>query len=296
MATVFRAGTSGYSYKEWRGPFYPEDLSPDEWLGYYASKLPAVEINNTFYRMPRTHVVETWRDSVPDSFRFVIKASRRITHQGRLKNVAEPLGYLLQRTELLGERLGAVLFQLPPQMRADLDRLRSFQAMLPAGLPVAFEFRHASWNESAVDEALADCGHARVIADEGDARSGPLLSNPLAYLRLRASDYSDRELEDWRRRVIDSNAVDAFVFFKHEEAGGGARMAARFMELETLGRAGPKPARTKPARSEPGAASKKAAPRQAAGPRAAGQPAAAARKSAVKSSAKRGTRGRKNPG
>ena len=240
MTTEFRAGTSGYSYKEWRGSFYPEGLSADAWLGYYAERLPAVEINNTFYRMPRSHVVEQWRDSVPDTFRFVIKASRRITHQLRLRGAEEPLGYLLARAETLGEKLGALLFQLPPYMRLDLDRLTAFQAELPESLPVAFEFRHESWSVPEVDEALRVCGHARVVThDEGDPPE-PLLENPLAYLRLRAPSYSAAQLRGWRDRVTDSGAERAFVFFKHEDAGAGPKLADRFMKL--VGRAAPKAA------------------------------------------------------
>ena len=138
MVTKILAGTSGYSYKGWRGHFYPEDLPQDQWLNYYSRQLPTVEINNTFYRMPQSHVMETWRDAVPDDFQFVIKANRRITHQGRLKNVEQTMGYLLERTGILGEKLGAVLFQLPPYMKMDLERLQSFQSLLPDQFPAAF--------------------------------------------------------------------------------------------------------------------------------------------------------------
>ena len=226
-----RAGTSGYSYREWRGSFYPPELHQDEWLGYYASRLPAVEINNTFYRMPRSHVVETWRDSVPESFRFVIKASRRITHQHRLKDVSEPLSFLLSRADILGNRLGALLFQLPPNMTANVDRLRTFQAQIPDELPVAFEFRHPSWQDDAVLEALADRGHALVVShdDGADGAIPELPPGPLAYLRLRASDYGPAELDGWRQALMDAPAERAFVFFKHEDAGAGARMAERFL-------------------------------------------------------------------
>ena len=242
-----RAGTSGYSYKEWRGAFYPSELHSDEWLSYYASRLPAVEFNNTFYRMPRSHVVETWRESVPETFRFVIKASRRITHQNRLKDVEEPMGFLLSRAEILGSRLGALLFQLPPDMPVNVDRLQNFQAMIPADLPVAFEFRHPSWADGAVFEALRDHGHALVMTHDDSetsakAQANEILPGPLVYLRLRGSSYTPAALGRWREKVLASGADRAFVFFKHEDAGGGARMAEAFLAAAAAG-----PARAAPA-------------------------------------------------
>ncbi len=259
-----RAGTSGYSYKEWRGAFYPSELHSDEWLSYYASRLPAVEINNTFYRMPRSHVVETWRDSVPEDFRFVIKASRRITHQKRLKDAEEPMGFLLSRAEILGGKLGALLFQLPPNMPVNVDRLQSFQALIPEDLPVAFEFRHPSWQDEAVLAALTWRGHARVVThddSEGarEAGSAELLPGPLVYLRLRGSSYTPAALRRWREKVLASGSDRAFVFFKHEDAGGGARMAEAFLtDSASPARASRKKA---PAAAEPRAAPAKSARR-----------------------------------
>ncbi|MGD8832073.1 MAG: DUF72 domain-containing protein [Pseudomonadales bacterium] len=233
MTMEVRAGTSGYSYKEWRGRFYPPDVPQDEWLGYYAERLPTVEINNTFYRMPRTHVVQTWRDTVPGTFRFVIKASRRITHQKRLHDVSEPLGFLLNRAEILGEKLGALLFQLPPYMPADLERLESFQADLPVDFPAAFEFRHRSWDDPAVDESLARYGHARVVSHETGAPPARLTDGPLLYLRLRAPGYTATALGRWHEKVVASGAERAYVFFKHEDGAAGPQMAARFLALES---------------------------------------------------------------
>jgi uncharacterized protein YecE (DUF72 family) len=238
MSTHVLAGTSGYSYKEWRGRFYPPDVHLDEWLSYYASRLPTVEINNTFYRMPRSHVVETWRDSVPASFRFVIKASRRITHQKQLKDAQEPLGYLLHSVRILGDRLGAVLFQLPPYLRADLDRLQRFQALLPEGLPVAFEFRHESWNAPEVNQALTGRGHARVVSHEGGA-ADPVEPGPLVYLRLRAASYSEAELAGWHERIQAGGAREAYVFFKHEDEAGGPELAERFLKMTVTAKAAP---------------------------------------------------------
>ena len=138
-------GTSGFSYKEWKGPFYPGDLPAKAMLGFYAERLGSVEINNTFYRLPKASVLEAWCEQVPEAFRFVIKASRRITHFKRLKDAGDETAYLLRTVAALGERLGCLLFQLPPNLKLDLPRLDAFLRELPAGVPAAFEFRHPSW-------------------------------------------------------------------------------------------------------------------------------------------------------
>ena len=261
-----RAGTSGYSYKEWRGAFYPEDLSPDDWLSYYASQLDAVEINNTFYRMPKTHVVEAWRDAVPEHFRFVLKASRRITHQGRLLNVEEATGYLVDRARILENHLGALLFQLPPNMKADVERLKRFQGFIPDDIPVAFEFRNSTWDTNSVDTALRDAGHAKVVSHdsaETKASESAILGGPLTYLRLRAERYSKPELRKWASRVIKSSPQQALVFFKHEDAGAGPKLAKQFLENAAQLAAKPAPARasnrkvTKTKRKGPVSGSKK---------------------------------------
>ena len=233
MATNIRAGTSGYSYKEWRGHFYPEDVPQDQWLHYYAQQLPTVEINNTFYRMPKTHVVEAWRDAVPENFRFVIKATRRITHIKRLNDVAEPTEFLLRATNILGDKLGAVLFQLPPNMRENLERLHQFQALLPKDFPAAFEFRHESWDSAETSTALAEHGHARVVAHSDDEPLTDVPKNDLVYLRLRASKYTPAAIKKWHGKVAKSGAKEAYVFFKHEEAGAGPKMAETFLDLGT---------------------------------------------------------------
>ncbi len=261
MATKIRAGTSGYSYKEWKGPFYPDDLPQDQWLNYYAKQLPTVEINNTFYRMPRTHVVEAWRDSVPASFRFVIKASRRITHQSRLKDAEESTGYLIKRAETLGKKLGAVLFQLPPYMQLNLERLQTFQDLLPADLPAAFEFRHESWLDPAVDETLRDHGHARVLSHDESSGKVAVPEGKLVYLRLRAFNYTPAALRKWHTQIEASGARNAFVFFKHEDEGAGPAMAKKFLNIVS-GAAPARAPRKAPAAKEKAAAKPKAAPRK----------------------------------
>jgi uncharacterized protein YecE (DUF72 family) len=248
------AGTSGYSYKEWKGPFYPDDLPADRMLTWYAARLPAVEINNTFYRMPRSSVLEAWADAVPDGFRFAIKAPRRITHQQRLKDAAEPTRYLVDRLGALGDKLGAVLFQLPPNLRAERDRLEAFLDLLPAGLPAAFEFRHPSWHEPEILDALESRAMSLCVADDesGSAAESIRACNWL-YLRLRRPDYDEAALTDWIRRGETSHAERGFVFFKHEDAAAGPALATRFLEL-TAPRARRAP-RAAPPRQRPAAAS-----------------------------------------
>ena len=160
-----RVGTSGYSYKPWKGPFYPEDLPDAQMLAFYGEHLPTVEINNTFYRMPKREVLERWAGAVPESFRFVLKASQRITHQKRLKNVAEEIRYFFETAAVLGERLGPVLFQLPPFSKKDAPRLRDFLAGLPEGARAALEFRHESWFDEEVYGVLREGRAAHCLAD-----------------------------------------------------------------------------------------------------------------------------------
>jgi uncharacterized protein YecE (DUF72 family) len=226
-------GTSGFSYKPWKGPFYPEDLPDDQMLSYYAGKLPAVEINNTFYRMPKTDMLERWADSVPETFRFALKASQRITHRKRLNNTHEEVGYFFETLSVLRDRLGPVLFQLPPNARANVERLRDFLGTLPEGRKVAFEFRHPSWFEPEVLDTLRDGGAALCIAESEDAdKTAPVEATASwGYLRLRRDDYDDAALEIWAERVRAQTWDEAYVFFKHEDAGTGPRLAARLREM-----------------------------------------------------------------
>lgn len=224
------AGTSGFSYDAWRGPFFPENLPKKDWLGFYASKLPAVEINNTFYRMPKARVVEAWRDAVPDGFKFVIKASKRITHIAKLEGAEEPMAFLVANTERLEDRLGALLFQTPPYLRADPERLARFLDLIPEGVPAAFEFRHRSWLEAAVFERLAERGHALVAMDEAE-HPAPVCAGAWCYLRLRKSSYSPAELGAWHQRVREASPPLALAFFKHEDDGTAPALARRFLDL-----------------------------------------------------------------
>ncbi len=225
-------GTSGYSYKEWKGNFYPEDLPAKEMLLYYSRRLPAVEINNTFYRLPQATMIENWRAQVPDEFRFSIKATQRITHIKRLNNVAEETKYLLDTSRLLGECLGVVLFQLPPNMKKDSGRLKSFLELLPSDARAAFEFRHESWFDDETFDLLREKDRALVVSDTDDKPLSEIISTAgWGYLRLRRTAYDENDLADWMKRVEDQKWKDAFVFFKHEDEGVGPKLAARFLEL-----------------------------------------------------------------
>jgi uncharacterized protein YecE (DUF72 family) len=225
-------GTSGYSYKEWKGAFYPADLSEKRMLHYYGERFRTVEINNTFYRMPKASVLEAWAGEVPGDFKFVIKASQRITHIQRLKDAGDLMSYLLEVSGVLNERLGALLFQLPPYLKKDMPRLREFLALLPSQRRAAFEFRHQSWFDEEIFGLLQDHNAALCIAEAEDGLEVPFrATGDWGYLRLRRSDYGDAELQKWAKRVREQDWRDAFVFFKHEEAGKGPMMAKRFLEL-----------------------------------------------------------------
>jgi uncharacterized protein YecE (DUF72 family) len=214
-------GTSGFSYDAWKGSFYPDGLPAKERLAYYALRLPAVEINNTFYRMPRASVLEGWAAAVPESFRFALKVSRKITHFKRLKATEEELAYLLETVKSLGEQLGVLLFQLPPNLKADLERLEAFLSGLPAEVPAAFEFRHPSWEEAGVADTLRAHGAALVCTDtdEDSEPPTPVSTASWGYLRLRRSEYTPEQLTAWAARLTATGWDRAFVFFKHEVVG-----------------------------------------------------------------------------
>ena len=229
-------GTSGFSYKEWKGTFYPEKLPATKMLAYYSRQLPSVEINNTFYRLPRAELLEKWAAQVPDDFAFVLKASRRITHMKRLKDADDPLEYLVTTAVgALGPRLGPILFQLPPYLRADVGRLRNFLVLIPEGVRAAFEFRHASWFTDEVYQALEDHGAALVTADTGEGDAPVVETAGFGYARLRRPGYGEAELAEWAAAMRRPAWSDVFVFFKHEDGGAGPRMAAGFREVWTAG-------------------------------------------------------------
>lgn len=218
------AGASGYSFKEWKGIFYPEKCKPEEMLAFYSQRLPTVEINNTFYRMPKTTVLENWASTVPEGFRFAIKASRRITHMSRIKveSSAEPLGYLYRNLAALGPKRGPVLFQLPPNLKKDLPRLGDFLALLPQDHGAAFEFRNETWFDDDVYAALKAAGAALVLSEREDNAPPPLVETaPWGYVRLRLETYSESDLQGWADRLAATGWRETFVYFMHEPTAPG---------------------------------------------------------------------------
>jgi len=213
------AGASGYSFKEWKGNFYPEKIKPEEMLAFYAERLPTVEINNTFYRMPKVAVLETWAGSTPERFRFAIKASRRITHLARLKaeTAADSVDFLYRNLAALGAKRGPVLFQLPPFLKKDLPRLSEFLRLLPEGHGAAFEFRSDSWFADDVYDALKAAGAALCLSEREDNAPPPLVETaPWGYVRLRLETYSDDDLEQWARRLEATSWREIYAYFMHE--------------------------------------------------------------------------------
>ena len=228
-------GTSGFAFKEWKGTFYPEGLPDAKMLDYYGERFRSVEINNTFYRMPKVSVLRDWASRVPADFRFVLKASRQITHMTRLKE-AQPVEYLLKNSAALEEKLGPILFQLPPNMKKDVERLRGFLSWIPSGVRAALEFRHESWHDDLVFESLRAKNAALCISqvegDEEGALNTPFVATAdWSYLRLRKTAYAPGELEQWAARIREPAWRDVFVFFKHEEEGTGPKLAKQFESI-----------------------------------------------------------------
>ena len=213
------AGASGYSFKEWKGTFYPEKMKPEEMLPFYSQRLPTVEINNTFYRFPRQNVLEEWMRITPAAFQFAIKAPRRITHIGRLKpeSVTEAIGWLYDNMGPLGDKRGPVLFQCPPTMKKDVARLEGFLALLPPDHRGAFEFRNDSWFCDEVYEALRKAGASLCFSEREDNAPPPLVETaPWGYVRLRLEEYSDDDLAQWARRLESTGWKHVYAYFMHE--------------------------------------------------------------------------------
>lgn len=225
-------GTSGFSYKEWKGHFYPEDLPASKMLEYYSSQFNAVEINNTFYRMPREEMLGGWRETVPESFRFVLKTPRRITHQKKLSGCEDDVKYLYDVSGSLGENRGPFLVQLPPYVRGDLDLLRSFLDSAPDGFRFALETRHESWDDPETVRMLVEAGHTFCIADVDDETPGSLPESAgWGYLRLRRTDYDENALQSWADRIREMSWSEAWIFLKHEDEGKGPKFASRLREM-----------------------------------------------------------------
>jgi uncharacterized protein YecE (DUF72 family) len=215
-----------------KGTFYPRDLPNKQMLRYYGEHFRAVEINNTFYRMPEAPVLKAWAGQVPADFQFVLKAPQQITHKQRLKDTGDLVSRLLEAARALKERQGPLLFQLPPNFKKDAPRLCAFLALLPPQRPAAFEFRHPSWFDEEVFGLLRDHQAALCVAEAENGPEVPFVATASwGYLRLRRPDYDDAELRTWAQRVREQDWREAFVFFKHEDKGTGPQMAKRFLEL-----------------------------------------------------------------
>jgi uncharacterized protein YecE (DUF72 family) len=236
-----RAGTSGYAFKEWKGSFYPAEMKDEGWLGYYASRFSTVEINNTFYRLPKEHVLQEWAAQVPEDFTFGIKASQRITHHARLKpESASAVEFLMKNTSTLGSRLGPILFQLPPNLKKDAPRLRAFLATLPEGRRYTIEFRNESWFDDETFGLLRERDVAMCIGEQDDFQCPVQATASWGYLRLHRLDYSDAQLGEWAARVTGQGWSEAFVYFKHDETpGAGSGPPAVDAFIEAVSRAAP---------------------------------------------------------
>ena len=226
-------GTSGYNFPEWRGSFYPSKLPSKHWLEYYAQQLGTVEINYTFYRMPNEKTIAGWNAATPETFTFVLKAPQKITHFARLRNIDEPLRRFIDIIRNLNAKLGAILFQLPPNMKKDVGLLGDLLTQFPADVRAACEFRHVSWWSDDVFELLRSTNTALCVADT-EAGTTPLVATAdFGYVRLRDEGYSPEGLQEWKQKVQDLGRswTDAYVFFKHEEKGIGPKLAAEFRTL-----------------------------------------------------------------
>jgi uncharacterized protein YecE (DUF72 family) len=225
-------GTSGYSYKEWKGSFYPEKLPPKDMLSYYAERFKAVELNNTFYRLPKPEVVESWKAQVPQDFRFTMKASQGITHFRRLKDATAATHLMLERFSAFENRLGAVLFRLPEDFKKDLARLETFLKYLPAETPAVFEFRHPSWFDDDVLALLRSHKRVLCVSDRDEMPMDHIdKTADWGYVRLRRVNYSEADLKQWIKRIKAQRWKDTYVFFKHEDEGTGPKLAAKFVAL-----------------------------------------------------------------
>ena len=226
-------GTSGFQYAEWKGTFYPEDLPAAKMLAFYAERFSTTEINYTFHRIPSAKTIDNWKLKTPATFRFSLKAPQKVTHYARLRECADTVRYFHDVTSSLGEKLGPVLFQLPPNFKKDTVLLADFVNSLPDGMRAAFEFRHETWFADDVFEALRSRGAALCIADMEDITTPPVATAGYGYLRLRREDYESKDVARWAEfiRGQESGWGDVFIYFKHEDAGIGPRLAREMIEL-----------------------------------------------------------------
>jgi uncharacterized protein YecE (DUF72 family) len=225
-------GTSGYNYPEWKGSFYPADLAAAKMLPYYAARFPTVEINYTFYRMPTEKLVAGWAAQTPVPYQLTLKAPRRITHDSRLKDAVDSVDRFCAVASTLGDKLGVLLFQLPPFLRKDVALLDAFLPQLPAGIRAAFEFRHASWFDDEIFDRLAARNLAVCIADSEKLSTPVRVTADYAYFRLRDEGYQPDDIRQWAETIAreTGSCRDVFVYFKHEESGKGPEFARLLMD------------------------------------------------------------------
>jgi uncharacterized protein YecE (DUF72 family) len=229
---VIHVGTSGYNYDAWRGSFYPEELPSKKMLGYYAERFSTVEINYSFYRKPTPKILEGWSAQVPPHFRFALKAWQRITHQKRLHDAEDLVDSFAEVARVLGPQLAPVLYQLPPNLKADVPLLREFLLHLPKDIPAAFEFRHPSWFDDATWQALRENRAALCVAESEELATPPVATAPYGYFRLRRLDYDAAALRKWADTVRSLGFTgDVFVYFKHEDEARGPAFANQFIPL-----------------------------------------------------------------
>jgi uncharacterized protein YecE (DUF72 family) len=224
-------GTSGYNYPEWRGSFYPEKFAAAKMLPYYAERFATVEINYTFYRAPNEKILQGWSQATPETFRLTLKAPKRITHDARLKNSADAVRQFLETAATLGPKLGALLFQLPPNLKKDLALFDAFLETFPPRVRAAFEFRHPSWFDDEILTRLRARNLALCVSDS-EKLSAPLeVTADYAYFRLRDEGYTPDDIERWAARIREKTAgcSDVFVYFKHEESGKGPEFGKLLM-------------------------------------------------------------------
>jgi uncharacterized protein YecE (DUF72 family) len=225
-------GTSGYNYPEWKGSFYPSNLAAAKMLPYYAERFPTVEINYTFYRMPNEKLTEGWAAQTPSPYKLTLKAPRRITHDSRLKNCGELVNAFCRVAGSLGDKLGALLFQLPPNLKKDIALFDAFLAELPPRVCGAFEFRNVSWLDDEVFERLSKRNLALCVADSERLSTPVRITADYAYFRLRDEGYTSDDIAQWGDTITRDAAScrDVYVYFKHEEQGKGPEFARLLME------------------------------------------------------------------
>ena len=229
-------GTSGYNYPEWKGTFYPESLAAAKMLPYYAERFPTVEINYTFYRAPNEKILQGWDVATPERFKLTLKAPKRITHDARLRDCGDRVRQFLETASVLGSKLGALLFQLPPNLKKDLELFDAFLDTFPPRVCAAFEFRHASWLDEEVYARLRARNLALCVADSEKLSTPVEVTADYGYFRLRDEGYGPADIDRWAGVIQERTARcrDVYVYFKHEESGKGPDFARTLMRALSI--------------------------------------------------------------